>query len=70
MHLGAKGNYFNHENHQEGLDPKREVSSPKDIEEFGDLAKLGCILWDASYWSKPIAKWVNEYFGLKFPTHD
>jgi hypothetical protein len=43
MHLGAKGDYFNHEKHQEGLDPKREVRSPKDDREFGDLAKLGCI---------------------------
>jgi hypothetical protein len=43
MHLGAKGDYLNHEKHQEDLDPKREVRSPKDIEEFGDLAKLGCI---------------------------
>jgi hypothetical protein len=24
-HLGAKGNNFNHEKHQEGLDPEREV---------------------------------------------
>jgi hypothetical protein len=62
MHLGAKGNNFNHEKHQEGLDPKREVGSPKDGEEFGDLAKLGCI----SYWIKFIAKWVSEYFGSKF----
>jgi hypothetical protein len=29
MHLGAKGNNFNHEKHQEGLDPEREVSGPK-----------------------------------------
>jgi FtsZ-binding cell division protein ZapB len=35
--------------HQEGLDPKREVRSPKEIGKVGDLAKLGCILWDASY---------------------
>jgi hypothetical protein len=49
-HLGAKGNYFNYEKHQEGLDPEREVRSPKDIEEFGDLAKLSCLSWDASYW--------------------
>jgi hypothetical protein len=54
-HLGAKGNYFNHEKHQGGLDPEREVRSPKDIGEFGDLAKLGCISWDASYWIKSIA---------------
>jgi FtsZ-binding cell division protein ZapB len=30
-YLGAKRNYFNHEKHQEGLDPKREVRSPKDL---------------------------------------
>jgi hypothetical protein len=29
--MGAKGNYFNHEKHQEGLDPEREVRSPKDL---------------------------------------
>jgi hypothetical protein len=46
LHLGAKGNNFNHEKHQEGLDSKREVSSPRDYGEFGDLAKLGCISWD------------------------
>jgi hypothetical protein len=34
-HLGAKGDYLNHKKHQEGLDPKREVKSPKDFEEFG-----------------------------------
>jgi hypothetical protein len=55
-HLGAKGDYLNHKRHQEGLDPKREVRSPKDFGEFGDLAKLGCISWDASYWIKSIAK--------------
>jgi hypothetical protein len=69
-HLGAKGNYFNHEKHQEGLDPKREVRTPNDFGEFGDLAKLGCISWDTSYWIKSIAKWVSEYFGPKFPTHE
>jgi hypothetical protein len=69
-HLGVKGNYFNHEKHQEGLDPEREVRSPKDIGEFGDSAKLGCISWDASYWIKSIAKWDSVYFGPKFPTHD
>jgi hypothetical protein len=42
-HLGAKGNYFNHEKHQEGLDPEREVRSLKNIGEFGDLTKLGYI---------------------------
>jgi hypothetical protein len=67
MHLGAKGDYFNHKKHQ-GLDPEREVRSPKEIGEFGDLAKLGCISWDTSYWIKFIAKWVSVNFGPKF-TH-
>jgi hypothetical protein len=67
IHLGAKGNNLNHEKHQEGLDPKREVRSPQDYEEFGDLVNLGCISWDTSYWIKFIAKWVSEYFGPKFP---
>ena len=69
-HLGAKINNFNHEKHQEGLDPKREVSGPKVCGKFEDLAKLGCISWDTSYWIKFIAKWVSENFGPKFPTHD
>jgi hypothetical protein len=38
------------------------VRSPKEVGEFGDLAKLGCISCDASYWIKSIAKWANEYF--------
>jgi hypothetical protein len=67
MHLGAKENNFNHEKHQEGLDPEREVRSPKDKGETGYLAKLGCISWVTSYWIKFIAKWVSEYFGPKFP---
>jgi hypothetical protein len=65
--VGAKGNNFNHEEHKEGLDPEREVSGPKVFGEFGDLAKLGCISWDTSYWIKFIAKWVSQYFGPKFP---
>jgi hypothetical protein len=48
MHLGAKGDYLSHEKHQEGLDPKRKVISPKFFGEFTDLEKLGCISWDAS----------------------
>jgi hypothetical protein len=70
MHLGAKGNNFNNEKHQEGLDPEREVSRPKVTRKFGDLANLGCISWDTTYWIKFIAKWVSENFGPKFPTHD
>ena len=38
MLLGAKGNHFQHEEHQEGLDPEGEVRSPMDYGEFGDLA--------------------------------
>jgi hypothetical protein len=38
------------------------VSGPKVEQEFGDLAKLGCISWDTSYWIKFIAKWVIEIF--------
>ena len=53
---------FNHEKHQEGLDPEREVSGPKVVEKVGDLANLGCISWDTSYWIKFIAKWVSENF--------
>ena len=30
------------------FDPKREVRSPMDFGEFGDLAKYGCISWGAS----------------------
>jgi hypothetical protein len=54
--MGAKGDYLNHEKHQEGLDPKRKARSPKEFGEFGDLTKLGCISWDASYWIKSIVK--------------
>ena len=30
------------------VDPEREVRSPMDLGEFGDLAKYGCISWGAS----------------------
>ena len=67
MLLSAKGNHLQHEEHQKGLDPEREVRSPMDVEEFGDLAKvwvhfMGCIMMD-----KIIAKWASEYYGPKFP---
>ena len=48
MLLGAKVDYFQYEEHQEGLDPEREVRSPMDFGEFGDLAKFGSISWGAS----------------------
>ena len=50
--FGAKGNHFQHEEHQEGLDPEREVRSPMDFGEFGDLAKYGCISCGASLWTR------------------
>ena len=43
MLLGAKENHFKYEEHQEGLDPEREMRSPMDYGGFGDLAKCGCI---------------------------
>ena len=52
MHLGTKGNYSKHEEHQEDLDPEGEVRSPMDFGEFGDLAKYGCISRGASLWTK------------------
>jgi hypothetical protein len=51
--MGAKGNFFNHEKHQEGLDPKREVRSPK-VPGIWRLSKIGmyimgCIIMDQVY---------------------
>ena len=37
-HIGARGDYFQHEEHQEGLDPEGEVRSSMDFREFGDMA--------------------------------
>jgi hypothetical protein len=53
-HLGAKGDYLNHEKNQEGLDPKREVKSPKDFRGIWRLGKfgmyiIGCIILDQAY---------------------
>jgi hypothetical protein len=53
-HLGAKGDYFNHEKHQEGLDLEREVRSPKDVWGIWRLGKsgmyiMGCIIMDQVY---------------------
>jgi hypothetical protein len=39
----------------------------KGFGEFGVLAKMGCIPWDASYQIKFIAKWVSDYYGPKSP---
>ena len=62
MLLGAKGDHFQYEEHQEGLDPDGEVRSPMDFGEFGDLAKYGCIMMD-----KVITKWVSVNYEPKFP---
>ena len=67
MLFDAKRDHFKYEEHQEGLDLEREVRSPMDFGEFGDLAKYGCISWGASHWIMSIAKWVSEYYGPKFP---
>jgi hypothetical protein len=53
-HMGAKSNYFNHEKHQEDLDPKREVRCPKDVRGIWRLGKIGmyimgCIILDQVY---------------------
>jgi hypothetical protein len=37
---------------KKGLDPNNDVRSPMDFREFGNLTKLGCIAWVASYWFK------------------
>jgi hypothetical protein len=52
------------------LNSKREVRSPMDLGEIGDLSKLGCKTWGTSYWFKFIAKWVSEDYRPKFPTYD
>jgi hypothetical protein len=49
-----KGKNFNHEKHQEGLDPEREVSGPKVIREIWRLGKIrmyimGYIILDQVY---------------------
>jgi hypothetical protein len=46
--------------------PKREVRSVKDVEGFGDLAKLRCISCDTSYQIKFIIKWISKNYEPKF----
>ena len=53
--LGAKENHFQHEEHQEGLNPEREVRNPMNFGEFGDLTKFVCISWGASLWTKSLS---------------
>jgi hypothetical protein len=52
--FGCQGDYFQHEEHQEGLDPKGEIRSLVDFGEIGGLAKFGCISWGASHWIMPL----------------
>jgi hypothetical protein len=66
MHLGAKGNNFKHEKHQEGLDPEREVRSLKKDGEFGDLAKLGIHHIGSSLLPSGLVNILDP----NFPTHD
>ena len=68
-HLGAKGDHFQHEEHQEGLDPKRKVRSPMDFGEFEDLAKYGCILWGASLWIRILPSGLVNTINLNSPSH-
>jgi hypothetical protein len=66
-HLGAKGNNFNHEKHQEGLDPEREVSGPKVIREIWRLGKVGMyimgyIISDQVYLPSGLVKTLDPNF--------
>jgi hypothetical protein len=49
--LGAREDHFYHKEHK-NVALVREVISPMDYEKFGDLVKLKCISWGASYWIK------------------
>jgi hypothetical protein len=69
-HLGAKGNNFNHEKHQEGLDPEREVRSPKD---FRNLETWQ--IWDVYHGihhigSSLLPSGLVNILDPNFPTHD
>jgi hypothetical protein len=70
MHLGAKGNNFNHEKHQEGLDSEREVRSPKD---GGELETWQS--WDVYHGihhigSSLLPSGLLNILDPNFPTHD
>jgi hypothetical protein len=61
--------YFQHEEHQEGLDPEGEMRSPMDFGEFGDLAKFRCISWDASCWTRPLSSGLVKIMNPNSPSH-
>ena len=65
----GKGDHFQHEEHQEGLDPEREVRSPSVLGEFGDLAKYGCISWGASCWTKLLPSGLVNSMDPNSPSH-
>ena len=67
--MGAKEDHFQHEEHQEGLDPEREVRSPMDYGEFGDLTKYGCISWGASRWTKSLPGGLVNTMDPNSPSH-
>jgi hypothetical protein len=68
--LGAKGDYFQHEEHQEGLDPEGEVRSPVDhFGEFGDLAKFGWNSWGASHRIMPLPSGLVNTMDPNSPSH-
>jgi hypothetical protein len=70
MHLGAKGNNFNHKKHQEGLDPEREVRSPKDYGKFGDLAKVDVYHGIHHIGSSLLPSGLVNILDPNFSTHD
>jgi hypothetical protein len=63
----AKGNNFNHEKHQEGLDPEWEVSSSKDDGKFGDLANLDVYHGIQHIGSSLLPSGLVNIFGPEFP---
>ena len=69
MHLGAKGDHFQHKEHQESLDHERDVRSLMDIEEFGDLVKYGCISCSASLWTGQLPSGLVNTMDPNFPSH-
>ena len=67
--FGVKEDHFQHEEHQEGLNPEREVRSPMDFGEFGDLVKYGCISWGVSLWTKKLPSGLVNIMDPNSPSH-
>jgi hypothetical protein len=66
----AKRNNFNHEKHQEGLDPERGVSSPKDNGKFGDLANQDVYHGIHHIGSSLLPSGLVNILDPNFRTHD